>query len=809
MTQQDNKAGLTSSKAEDPEEETSASATKDSEEKTSASATEETGEVETKEALPSLFFSLRSTSSKPLQNVLTLEHYIRFDKMTKITTEKYREAKAIDRKLAYNAKRNSIAICPSIQFKPNGRTLNDFGKETLWLMLDYDHVVSATLDEKVRLASRSKYAMVVYRTISGMGLRILIRYMRPLGCTLTATELHRLAITKAMRLFDSQLSLVADRQCLDMQRLCGLAHDENAYFNWNADRLEITPEEITYFFKKEVQPTLEADTPTSHSPKTSTRTKAKISARPAITDIDKITKQVKLMSEHWDIKFKPGSHYNFLMRFTTFCHNYGANHDELLRWLNDKYGSEYEDIEAIVKCIYKHTESFGSWHLYEPGEGFGKNPGVKAIKQWLSHKFEFRHNIITGKFELRSLDILFSKYYKWTDIDDIIENSLYTKMNTEGLRVPQSMLHAVIKSDFCEDFNPLHNYLNGLVGKWKKEDGKDYIGEVAAMVCVKEDKENFHSQQDFEYAFRKWFVAMVAGWSSDKVVNHTILLLVGRGGIFKTTYLEHLIPPELAKYFANDSTADYSNKDFQELAASKALVCLDEFEAPHGKNLSAFKSIITKPELTYRRPYDHYPSTLRHNTTFCATSNKIHFLDEEENRRYLIWEVDYIDNPLKKKIDYSQLYAQAVTLYKEVLDREEKEGNENAVDEKKATDDSKGDSWVYWLTAEDRKKQEIHNRLFMVNNYLEELIRRFYRLPTEQDENNCNLKFVTNADILDRICTNPVFRQEFAKKDIMQAMAKLGFKRKHRRDKDGYWVVERDGRDMAIESGFILGEDKL
>lgn len=799
MIQQDNKADLTSSKAEDSEEEI----------KAETAAKEEEAVTEQKADLPSLFSSLRSNTSKPMQSVLTLEHYIRFDKAMKNITEKYRETKPIDRMLANNIKRNSFAICPSIQFKPNGRTLNDFGKETLWLMLDYDHVVSATLDEKVRLASRSKYAMVVYRTISGMGLRILLRYMRPLGCTLTATELHRLAITKAMRLFDCKLSLVADRQCLDMQRLCGLAHDENAYFNWNADRLEITPEEITHFFKTEVQPTLEADTPASHSPNTSTRTKAKTSDRPAITDIDKITKQVKLMSEHWDIKFKPGSHYNFLMRFTTFCHNYGANHDKLLRWLNDEYGSEYEDIEPIVKCIYKHTESFGSWHLYEPGEGFGKNPGVKAIKQWLSHKFEFRHNIITGKFELRSLDILFSKYYKWTDINDIIENSLYTKMNTEGLRVPQSMLHAVIKSDFCEDFNPLHDYLNSLVGKWKKGEDKDYIGEVAAMVCVKEDKENFHSQQDFEYAFRKWFVAMVAGWSSDKVVNHTILLLVGRGGIFKTTYLEHLLPPELSKYFANDSTADYSNKDFQELAASKALVCLDEFEAPHGKNLSAFKSIITKPELTYRRPYDHYPSTLRHNTTFCATSNKIHFLDEEENRRYLIWEVDHIDNPLKKKIDYSQLYAQAVTLYKEVIDREIKETNKDARDEKKITDDSKGDNWVYWLTAEDRKKQEIHNRLFMVNNYLEELIRRFYRLPTEQDENNCNLKFVTNADILDRICINPVFRQEFAKKDIMQAMARLGFKRKHRRDKDGYWVVERDGRDMATESGFILGEDQL
>lgn len=769
-----------------------------------------------KEALPSIFYSLRSTTSKPLENVLTLEHYIRFDKAMQITTEKYREAKNIDRKLANNTKRNSVAISPSIQFNPEGRTLKDFYKETLWLMLDYDHVVSATIDEKVKLASRSKYAMVVYRTISGMGFRILLRYTRPVGCTLTATELYRLAINKALRYFDDRLSLCADRQCLDMQRLCGLAHDPKAYFNWNADRLEITPEEVTHFFNTTVKPSIEEDDLEDITDKSKSRNSGKARRKgtgsdggngeqTVTTDIGKITKQVKRLAERWDIKFQRGSHYNYLMRFTTFCHNYGANHDDLLCWLKAEYGADYEDIDPIVKCIYKHTESFGSWHLYEPGEGYGKCPGVKAIKQWLSNKFEFRHNIVTGKFEFRSIDIAYSKYYKWTDIDDVKENSFFTKMNTEGLRVAQSMLHAVIKSDFCPDFNPLHDYLKGLEGKWKREGGKDYIREVAEMVNVREDKENFHSQQDFVYAFRKWFVAMVAGWSSDKVVNHTILVLVGRGGIFKTTYLERLIPPELSKYFANDSTADYSNKDFQELAASKALVCLDEFEAPRGKNLSAFKSIITKPALTYRRPYDHYPSILLHNTTFCATSNKVHFLDEEENRRYLIWEVESINNPLKKKIDYANLYAQAVTLYQEVFERERKKK------ETEETEEAEGKNWVYWLTTEDRKKQEVHNRLFMVNNYLEELIRRFYRLPTEEDKStlNCNMKFATTADILDRICINPVFRQEFVNKDIIIVMKRLGFERIHRKKMDGYWVVEKDGREMAIEASFRPGEDNL
>ena len=119
------------------------------------------------------------------------------------------------------------------------------------------------------------------------------------------------------------------------------------------------------------------------------------------------------------------------------------------------------------------------------------------------------------------------------------------------------------------------------------------------MVHVKHYEGYYHSQEDFVYAFKKWLVAMTAGWFTNHIVNHTVLVLVGKGGIFKTTLLEHLLPPQLSSYFTNDSSSDYRSKDFQEMGASKALVNLDEFEFPEGKNLSAFKSMITKQEFTF------------------------------------------------------------------------------------------------------------------------------------------------------------------------------------------------------------------
>lgn len=93
------------------------------------------------------------------------------------------------------------------------------------------------------------FTMIFYITVSGKGFRILLRYMRPEGCNLTATELHLLAIRKAMELYDKLLGISSDKQCQDMVRSCGLAYDPEAYFNWNAEVLAITWEEVENFEK--------------------------------------------------------------------------------------------------------------------------------------------------------------------------------------------------------------------------------------------------------------------------------------------------------------------------------------------------------------------------------------------------------------------------------------------------------------------------------------------------------------------------------------------------------------------------------
>ena len=50
-------------------------------------------------------------------------------------------------------------------------------------------------------------------------------------------------------MYDKLLGISSDKQCQDMVRSCGLAYDPEAYFNWNAEVLPITREEVENFEK--------------------------------------------------------------------------------------------------------------------------------------------------------------------------------------------------------------------------------------------------------------------------------------------------------------------------------------------------------------------------------------------------------------------------------------------------------------------------------------------------------------------------------------------------------------------------------
>lgn len=731
---------------------------------------------EVEEVMPSFFWTIASSEGHQLINKDELVRIIKFDEMTKNHTELYRKQVPISKALADNTKLMMPGITASALMDGQGKQVANILKPTYWLAVDIDKIPEEKMQEVITKADKDPYVMARYVTASGHGLRILARYKPFDDPEVTAVELFGVVIRKAMDYFSILLGVPADEKCCDITRMCGLAHDPTAYFCWNSKPFELESKDIKrLYFKKSMAEKYERRSSRRRKP-----SQKMVSLAKHIPTIDEAAASIEKLLETWGKAFEPSRHNDYVYNFGLTCLKYDIDQKEATDYADQHFSAQYPKTVSVMNQAYKHQEQRGTWQFMRKGESYGKKPSMKMLKQWLSMRYEFHRNEVTGYYEVCSRDVLKGKFHHWTRMDDNIENSLWIEMEEDGLQTQLPRLHSLINSDFSEKYNPLLDYLTALPA-W---DGKtDYIQMLADRIHIANTDGAHHTQEDFRYFFKKWFVAMVVTWVTDTVVGQTILIFVGKGGLFKTTFFDKLLPKILHDYFINESTASYTDKDFMEAMASKALMCLDEFETAFGKNLSAFKSCVTKLFFSIRRPYDKYRTELPHRAAMCGTSNSVQIISEEENRRYSPWLIESIDSPIDHPIDYQHVYAQAVALGKEVMERQRKHE----------------DGWVFWLTTEDIEVMREHNKMFMISNYMEDQILRYYRVPGKDVEARY-IKFRYSSEILERIGGCPALSRYIYQQNLASTLLRLGFERKRRSKGMGWFVIEKEVGEMNTDA---------
>lgn len=731
---------------------------------------------EVEEVLPSFFWTIASSEGHQLINKDELVRIIKFDEMTKNHTELYRKQVPISKALADNTKLMMPGITASALMDGQGKQVANILKPTYWLAVDIDKIPEEKMQEVIAKADKDPYVMARYVTASGHGLRILARYKPFDDPEVTAVELFDVVVRKAMDYFSILLGVPADEKCCDITRMCGLAHDPTAYFCWNSKPFELDTKDIKrLYFKKSMAEKYERRSSRRRKP-----SQKMVSLAKHIPTIDEAAASIEKLQETWGKAFEPNRHNDYVYNFGLTCLKYNIDQKEATDYADQHFSAQYPKTVSVMNQAYKHQEQRGTWQFMRKGESYGKKPSMKMLKQWLSMRYEFHRNEVTGYYEVCSRDVIKGKFHHWTRMDDNIENSLWIEMEEDGLQTQQPRLHSLINSDFSEKYNPLLDYLTALPA-W---DGKtDYIQMLADRIHIANTDGAHHTQEDFRYFFKKWFVAMVVTWVTDTVVGQTILIFVGKGGLFKTTFFDKLLPKILHDYFINESTASYTDKDFMEAMASKALMCLDEFETAFGKNLSVFKSCVTKLFFSIRRPYDKYRTELPHRAAMCGTSNSVQIISEEENRRYSPWLIESIDSPIDHPIDYQHVYAQAVALGIYVLERQRKHE----------------DGWVFWLTTEDIEVMREHNKMFMISNYMEDQILRYYRVPGKDVEARY-IKFRYSSEILERIGGCPALSRYIYQQNLASTLLRLGFERKRRSKGMGWFVIEKEVGEMNTDA---------
>ena len=378
-----------------------------------------------------------------------------------------------------------------------------------------------------------------------------------------------------------------------------------------------------------------------------------------------------------------------------------------------------------------------------------------AIKYITENYLEFnrlRHDVIADKLQLRLLgdEAKGERQEYWKELTKHDINSIVCHCAQEyDANITSREVMTALQSDLIPDVHPLREYILSLPA-WKPESG-DWIDFVAQQVKVKplgdEAKgDKARGEGLWRVCFKKWFVAMVAGWMKDEVVNHQVLVLIGKQGIFKTTWLEHLIPPHLRAYACKLANSNDLNKDERLRIAEFGLISLDEIDSMNNRELNQLKSVITATDVNERAAYAYTKERRVRLASFCASGNRRDFLtDITGNRRWLPFEVESIQNPFYSILPYEQMYAQAWALAQDPM-------------------------FSYWFDLDEIEVLEQHNQHFRDESNEEQLLPILFDVPAEGKG-----EFMTTAQISERLVSYGNIKKPMALSRLGMVLGGIGY----------------------------------
>ena len=392
----------------------------------------------------------------------------------------------------------------------------------------------------------------------------------------------------------------------------------------------------------------------------------------------------------------------------------------------------------------------------------------EAAIQYLENNYlqfnRLRYDVVGGKLQIRDAN------NQWREMTKQEINSVVCACAQEyQINVTPREIITVLQSNLVPSVHPLREYVCACKDYVPEE--PDWIDLVAQKVTVKpsllsDDRtegaerpmeslsdscERSKASRLWRTCFKKWFVAMVASWMKDEVVNHQVLVLIGKQGIFKTTWLEHLIPPQLRAYCCKLANTTQINKDDRLRLAEFGLINLDELDSMSSRELNTMKSIITASDVNERVAYGYTKERKIRLASFCASSNRREFLtDITGNRRWLPFEVESIQNPFQTILPYERMYAQARYLIEY--------------------------GFNYWFDLDDIATLEEHNESFRAQESEEQLLPILFDVPAEGRG-----EFMTTAQISERLVTYGNIKKTMPLNRLGVLLGTAGYKNVRRR----------------------------
>ena len=646
-----------------------------------------------------------------------------------------------------NMKNAQPAFIPSVLLE-GGRTYAHVKGFTGFIMVDIDGIPPERFAAILTLVKEDIHSFLVYVTISGCGIRVISHVE---GGVTKAN--YRMVWEWVNDHYARLCGVEIDGQCKNATRMSVLCHDPEAL---------LRPEASSF-----------------HTSGMKPREKPQRGTAVTVT-AERAYKIIRAQLEEEGIAYAPSSYNDYVSRCFYHTNRYGVPQADAEAWALRTF-PDYprEQLLPIIKSCYSLTMEFNTVPLprsvrkkEKENDSSHKKATVEEMEEFINGYMKFRMNMLTHQIETQLIADAYTDRPEasachWQRLTDHIENSLWCAMQHHGMAVNLNELHTLLGSDFVKEYHPLKEYLDGLP-PWDGE--TDYIDRLAAMVHVKESP---HSplQQDksrerndlsetpvrFADILKRWMVSMIAAALDETVVNQVILTLIGRQGSYKTSFMQHILPPVLSEYYTTKSNSSRMTKDDLFTMTENLVINLEEIDTMPPSELNQLKAMVTQRYVDERRAYGRNKVHLPHVASFVATGNNLQFLtDDTGNRRWLPFEVEDIDSPWEADIPYEGIYSQTYALYQDV-------------------------NFRYWLTDKEIQQLRGHVQQFEVPRPEYELILTYYRKPVGLERG----VYTTSSQIIGRF-GNTSLRLSLQK--VGRAMRELGF-RQVKASNANYWVV--------------------
>lgn len=349
--------------------------------------------------------------------------------------------------------------------------------------------------------------------------------------------------------------------------------------------------------------------------------------------------------------------------------------DELLT-IAQQFDANIERVETLTERV------FGEFANEFDYDNF---PKIERVQIWLNRNYDFKFNIVTGQAEVCELG---QSHHTTVNVDEI-----YRQLSLSSFKFPLADVKSLLRSAFVKPYDPILDYLRSLT-----YDGKDHIQLLADYIRTDNDALFWPKQ------FKKALVRSIA-CGLGKKENRIVMVLYGKKQeTGKTTFIRFLSPWGTDKYFTESPIIGGNTKDTEIRFSENFIYNIEELAGLSRIDINKLKADISKTSIKERRSYGVFEQSAPRRCNFWASTNQKEFLHDEENTRWLVFDVQSIDWSYKQDIDINKVWAQAWQLYNNGFD--------------------------YELDCEDRAIREHLNEEYRYRRAEEELLPRFFR-PAE------------------------------------------------------------------------------